>query len=122
MPLVKTFEEACEHLQLDAAKVIPDFSAYPVRHQAAMTAHGKLVIIAEALNEGWQPDWTNYGQYKYYPWFEMGGPAGVGFSDTHYDHWHSHTFVGSRLCFKTASLAKHAGTQFEELYKDYFTL
>lgn len=121
MPLIKTFEEACGHLLLDPATAIPDFSCYPERHQKAMIAHSKLVLIAEALNDGWQPNWENSRQYKYYPWFSM-STAGVGFSCTYYVSWNSHSCVGSRLCYKTSDIAKYAGTTFLDIYNDYFTL
>ena len=87
-----------------------------------MLAHYKLCVIAEALNEGWKPDWSNWNQYKYYPWFEMGSPSGVGFSYDGYGNWASLSIVGSRLCFKSRELATYAGKQFEELYKEYFVL
>ena len=122
MKKIKTFEDACKALGLDPKKSLPDFSGYPEKHAKGMIAHAKLVIIAEALNEGWTPDWTDGNWDKYYPWFEMGSPSGVGFSCGDYGHWLSGSSVGSRLCFKSSELAKYAGKQFEQLYKDYFVM
>ena len=115
---IKTFEDACKALSLDVATVIPDFSGYPPKHQAAQIAHSKLVIIAEALNGGWAPDWDNNNEYKYYPYFDME----KGFSFSNYDCIYTFSFAGSRLCFRSAEIAKYAGTQFVELYKDYFVI
>lgn len=120
MEKIKTFEDACKALNLDSEKVLPDFSNYPSHHAKAMMAHAKLVIIAEALNEGGTPDWNNGKYDKYYPWFKMGGSSGSGFSFDSHGGWDSHSDCGSRLCFKTRELAKYAGTQFEDLYKEYF--
>mgnify|MGYP006418984619 CR=1 FL=1 len=122
MSKIKTFEEACEALELDSKKVVPDFSMYPEKHQKAMVAHAKLVIIAEALNEGWQPDWGNSSEYKYELWFYMGGSSGSGFAYYVYDHWLTHSFCSSRLCFKSRELAEYAGEQFKDLYKDYYLM
>ena len=122
MTKIKTFEDACEALELDAKKVIPDFSMFPEKHQKAMVAHAKLIIIAEALNEGWEPDWGNREWDKYYPWFDMGGSSGSGFAYVGYAHWDSASACGSRLCFKSRELAEYAGEQFKELYKDYFLI
>ena len=122
MNKVKTFEEACEALELDSKKVVPDFSMYPERHQKAMVAYAKLVIIVEALNEGWQPDWGNDDQWKYEPWFYMGGSSGSGFAYYFYGDWNSFSFCGSRLCFKSRELAEYAGEQFRDLYKDYYLM
>jgi len=99
------FETSCKGLE-------PDEIAYRM---------AKLVCLA--FNEGWIPDWTNSNQYKYFPWFNMGSSSGVGFSSFVFDFWNSSSAVGSRLCFKSADLAKHAGKLFEqEIYKPLFTI
>lgn len=120
MALIKTFEAACKKLKLDPAKVLPKVSGMPKHHQDAIVAHAKLVIIAEALNEGWKPDWTNSDQYKYYPWFDMESGSGLSFGGCVCDD--SVSGVGSRLCFKTKELAEYAGKQFVLLYTQYFVL
>ena len=120
---IKTFEDACSALGLQP--VLPDVSALPEQHQKAIAAHYKLVIIAEALNNGWKPDWQNMNEYKYYPWFDLEGEdkkTGSGRSYDVYGDANANAAVGSRLCFKTSGLAKYAGTQFEQLYADYFLL
>ncbi|MCH7678507.1 response regulator, partial [candidate division KSB1 bacterium] len=101
---IKTFEDACKVLKIKPD--LPDVSAMPKKHQKALIAHYKLVIIAEALNEGWEPDWSDYNEYKHYPWFEY-SKAGSGFSFVS-SYW-TDTFTrtsGSRLCFKTKALAE----------------
>jgi hypothetical protein len=85
-------------------------------------AYKMLKEIAKAFNEGWVPDWTDSSQGKYYPWFKMGSPSGGGFSCDGCDGWRAGSDVGSRLCYKTADLAKHAGQLFENVYKDFLTL
>lgn len=123
---LKTFEDACQVENLDPKTVIPDFSSYPKQDQKAMVAHAKLVIIARAANrlandgEEWAPDWSNYDQWKYYPWFEMRGSSGFRFHA--HAHWYANSHVGSRLCFISREVAIHVGKQFEPLYKDYFLL
>ncbi|MEM8564916.1 MAG: hypothetical protein AAGF85_00550 [Bacteroidota bacterium] len=83
-------------------------------------AYRLLKLLAKSLNEGWEPDWDDRSQYKYYPWFEMGGSSGFRFFD--YDFWLSCSGVGSRLCFKSRKLAEHAATAFQDLYKDYMLI
>jgi hypothetical protein len=117
---IKTFEDACKVLNLDAATVIPDFSLFPEADKEAMIAHAKLIIIAKAINGDWTPDWTNGQWDKYYPWFVMGSPSGGGFSYYDYDLWYTISYVGSRLCFESSEKAKYAGNQFQDLYKAYF--
>jgi hypothetical protein len=79
-----------------------------------------LKMLAVTLNEGWTPDWSDSNQYKYYPWFEMGGSSGFRFNDC--GGWGSHSPVGSRLCFKTRELAEHAGNNFTEVYKQFMVI
>jgi hypothetical protein len=99
------FETSCKGLE-------PDEIAYRM---------AKMVCLA--FNEGWLPDWANSNEYKYYPWFVMGSSSGVGFSYYDYGNWSTFSVVGSRLCFKSADLAKHAGKLFEqEIYKALFTI
>jgi len=123
MDKIKTFEDACAALNLKP-ELLPDVSALSEKHRKALTAHYKLIIVAEALNEGWQPNWNDSDEYKYFPWFEIEAndenPSGFGFSRTFYVRWRAGTAVGSRLCFKTRELAEYAGKQFSELYKEYF--
>jgi hypothetical protein len=92
MPKIKTFEGACKALGIDAKK-LPDVSMLPADHQDAIIAHYKLVIIAQALNEGWKPDWSDYNQYKYYPWFNVRSGSGLSYFD--FVGWTTH--CGCRL-------------------------
>lgn len=76
-------------------------------------------LICKSLNEGWEADWNDDGQYKYYPWFKM---SSSGFRYDGFDYWHSFSHVGSRLCFKSSELAKYAGTQFTAVYENFMTI
>jgi hypothetical protein len=119
MPKIKTFAGACKALGMDA-KNLPDVSMLPHDQQEAIIAHYKLVIIAQALNEGWKPNWSDYNEYKYYPWFNMRSGSGLSYFD--YVYWVTLTLVGSRLCFKSRELAEYAGKNFKKLYEQYFLL
>jgi hypothetical protein len=121
---IKTFEDACKVLNLDPSTTLPDVSMLPEIHQKAITAHCKLVLIAQALNlnqdgSQWKPDWDDDDQFKYYPWFVMGS-SGFRFID--YVLYYGSSDAGSRLCFRDSEVAQYAGEQFQELYSDYFLL
>ncbi len=122
MNKIKTFEDACEKLGINPEKIKLSYPEQINHHAKAFVAHIKLVIIIEALNDGWKPDWTNGKWDKYYAWFKMGGSSGVDFSYFDYDSWESDSIVGSRLALKSSDLAEYAGNQFESLYKEYFVL
>ncbi|MCT4151322.1 hypothetical protein HZP59_08765 [Elizabethkingia anophelis] len=116
---VKSFEDACQLLGIEPK--IPEVSFLPEKHQKAITAHYKLMIITEALNEGWTPDWSNWNERKYYPWFEMSDSSGR-FSFNSSDSQYSHSACSARLCLKTWELANYIGEYFIDLYKDYFII
>jgi len=98
--MIRSFPEACKKLKLNPAKVLPRIAGMPKRHQKAIIAQAKLVIIAEALNEGWKPNWDNTSEWKYYPWFWMDKP-GFRFNDSICAGTYAGAGAGSRLCFKT---------------------
>jgi len=83
-------------------------------------AYRLLKLLAVSLNEGWTPNWSNYNEYKYYPWFELDGSSGFRYGG--YDRRHSGSAVGSRLCFKSRELAEYAGKQFIEVYKQFMLI
>ena len=119
---IKTFEDACKALNVDAT--ILNVENVPTKHQAALAAHYKLVIIAEALNGGWQPNWKNHSERKYMPWFDVissdENGSGLGLSFDVVGYRGTYTFIGSRLCFVSEEVAEYAATQFKELYEAYY--
>lgn len=125
MAQIKTFAQACKIAKVDSKK-LPDVSMLPKKHQKSFIAYFKLIIIAQAINEGWEPDWNNSNEYKYTPWFEVKAdkkrPAGFGFSAAGYGTWRTFTAVGSRLCFKSRELALYAGKTFTDIYIDYLLI
>jgi hypothetical protein len=96
------------------------------KNMLAVVAFLKLSLISRAMNclandgQIWQPDWSNTNEYKYYPWLKY--VAGSGFSGSGFDFGGAGTVVGSRLCFKTSEMARHAAVHFKDLYNDLFTL
>ena len=74
----------------------------------------KLTIIAMVLNEGWKPNWSNQNEYKYYPWFRYEGRSFVFHFVTGF--YPTIAGGGSRLCFKTSTLAEYMGKQFIDIY------
>jgi len=118
---IKTFEDACTKLSI----VVPEFitSEDANGDGKAVVAFQKLIIIARALNDGWVPDWSDYSQWKYWPWFNHNDTSAVGgFSYCDCEHDSSYSYVGSRLCYSSSEIAKYAGTQFLDLYRDFQTL
>lgn len=129
---VKNFNDVCTALGTSEAAfnewlakiglVIPaeqsDEDDPMVKHIKAAIATIKLRMIAQVLNEGWTPDWSDYDQYKYTPYFEA-NEDNTGLVFCTVDRWYTITRVGSRLCFVSRDIARYAATQFVEIYNDF---
>ena len=98
---VKTYEDACRVLGIDTKT--PELPNIPERDRRGVTAYYKLIIIARALNEGWEPDWKDREQDKVVPYFHFDreNNTTAGFAYAHTSHAPSFTLAdfGSRLCF-----------------------
>jgi hypothetical protein len=117
---VKTFSDACNLLGIKGDVMKANVNDDLLNDAASISAYVQLIIITRALNEGWQPDWTDSSQYKYLPWFKHKSGFGLSFGDAVI--WFTTTFVCSRLCFKSRELAEYAAKQFADLYNDYLTI
>lgn len=111
---VKSFEDACKELGVRTSDIV--LSSDDVDE----SAYKKLKVITLALNEKWRPDWTNTGEVKYYPWFDLSSGSGLSFNGVVAQD--STSFVGSRLCFKSRELAEYAAGHFLDIYTDFFII
>lgn len=149
---VKTFEDACKELGEDH-KLVQQFKAIQeaIAEDKEATAYFKLGIITAALNEGWEPDFTNDDEYRYYPYLciwtkeeledkdeawkddhnlqlclcvgssSHGANCGLAFADS-YEAWSdAHALFSARIAHKTEKLAIYSGKQFTELWTNYTT-
>ena len=149
---VKTFEDACKELGEDH-KLVQQFKAIQeaIEEDKEATAYFKLGIITAALNEGWEPDFTNDDEYRYYPycllytkeeiekkddewkdehnlqlWLGGGGSSNGSYCGlavaSSYGAWSiANARVSARLAHKTEKLAIYSGKQFTELWANYYT-
>ena len=93
------------------------------KHIEALVALNRLFTIADAWNkeDGFVPDFSDWNQNKWYPWFIYDKDA-AGFVDAYANNAPTiaNANIGSRLCFKTSERAKQFGKQFAELYNKVF--
>ena len=108
-----------------------------------LEAYLQLRVICAALNEGWEPKFTE-DEARWYPWFWLytqdeinnmdeqekqdrhlistgdyeTGYAGFAFAVS-LDAPSYPTYVGSRLCLKNEALAVYCGKQFIDLWADF---
>lgn len=147
---VKTFEDACREL----GEEHPFVSAYTawIKHeefddQEDILAYMKLRIICTALNEGWEPQFTE-DEWRYYPWNILWTEeelseksdewktdrhlistgeyqtdyAGLASADSHNAPSSTLAYFGSRLCLKSDTLAVYCGKQFINIWADFYLI
>lgn len=117
---IRTYEEACQVQGIEPLK-LSHFSFLPEKDRESALAHNQLTVICRVLRGDWVPDWSDYNQRKWYPWFEK-SDSGFGFSITGYDLWYTTTNVGSRLCFPSEEMARYAGKTFESIYNKLMSI
>lgn len=150
---IKTFEDACrelgeEHPLIQAYRQLLEIATcedYMRETFGADTvSYLKLRIICAALNEGWEPKFTE-DEWRYYPWFWLytqdeindmnedektdrrlmstgdyqTGYAGLACAPSTYAPSPAATLVGSRLCLKSDTLAVYCGKQFIDIWADF---
>lgn len=115
---IKSYEAACKALGL---KPISDevFNAFQKEDRKTMAAYHKLAVITRAINEGWQPDWSNHDERKYEPYMYTNN-AGLACANANNATSDAYSDIGSRLCFRDNERVTFAVKTFGELYKDYF--
>lgn len=109
------------HVKLDdVANLVSEVNP---KHIKALIAYNRLCTIAQAWNkaDGFEPDFSNTSQYKYFPWFEYSrDAAGFVYAGTNYAATAALASIGSRLCFMTRERAEQFGKQFIDLWNDVF--
>ena len=104
----------------DIARLVNEINP---KHLEALIAINKLFTIAEAWNkaDGFVPDFSDFEQKKWYPWFKYDKDAAeFVFAHTDITRSYGTACIGSRLCFKTEERARQFGEQFIELYNKAF--
>ena len=89
----------------------------------ALIALNRLFTIAEAWNkeDGFVPDFSDWQQDKWFPWFSYDKDAAVFvYGNTLNAPETAFAVVGSRLCFKSYARAAQFGKQFADLYNKAF--
>ena len=149
---IKTFDDACNELERmaekgddTAANLLSDYESNCNNILVKQTlATMKLSIIAYALNEDWEPQFTT-DEYRYYPWFNLytqeeidrmdeekkkklwlfggssgdGADCGLAFAYSSGAWSGSGAGVSARLAMKSENLAVYFGQQFIDIWADY---
>ena len=149
---IKTFEDACNELGEENVLVqayrTAEFNTSGNQNDVSdVVAYLKLRVIAEALNEGGEPQFTT-DECRWYPWFylytqeeidkmdeekkkklwlfggnsDSGSYCGLAVEFSHCAWSTSVSYLSARLAVKSGALAKYFGQQFIDIWSDYVAL
>lgn len=141
---IKTFDDAMEELGEDHPLVKEYNALCDAEVTENMVAYSRLLIVTEALNEGWKPNFVEINT-RYFPYFRiyndeeikeileeekpfvifhskgyMFADGGMRCVEPFADTLFMNGGVGSRLCFKSRKRAEQFGRQFSDLYNKIF--
>lgn len=105
---------------IDNCRILNDFDEYsecnnhiPSKtHAKSIIASCKLMVIAEAMNQGWKPDWNDYSVHKFVINFDFQLKKIDSFGFVCYSH--------SPIVFKSQEIAEYCAEKFKDLWYDYF--
>lgn len=110
---IKTLEDA----YIDTGRQKVNFSFLPSDLKEHFENYYNAIVIVEALNEGWTPNWDNGNERKWYPCFIM-SPSAFAFYRSSYVRSAAAAGGGSRLKFKSEELTNYAAKTFPEIWKN----
>ena len=136
---IKTFEDACKHLNLDPNAFYYKFENMPDH----ITALVSLEVIIRALNDGWRHP-LDGKTTVYFPWFWLvssseekehwfkdipesmkvrymrpDGSAGLGYAPSDFAWSLSYSLIGSRLACKSYEIAMYCAETFKSYWESY---
>lgn len=140
---IKTFNDACLMTEGKTAEEWEQENETD-KMDADVLAFLKLRIVCAALNDGWQPQFTE-DEWRWYPWFLLWTEDELADKDDDWKHSHclraindrrttsagfayacstdapsyTYSYFGSRLCLKSEALADYCGHQFIDLWLDF---
>lgn len=149
---IKTFEDALRELGNDHPMVLAYQNTNLRDPEVAednrdIITYLKLRIITAALNEGWEPQFTQ-DEWRWFPWFCLwtdeelaeksdewkenhslidvddfqGEWAGFAYASSNYAPSIADADIGSRLCYQSEALAVYSGRQFADLWADFYLI
>ena len=121
---VQSYEDACQLLGIKPT--YPKFVQCAKIDRPSMIAYHKLIIIIRALNllpngKCWVPDNNKPHESKYRIWWNIIDNK-LGFLNTSNASSIASANIGSRLLFRSRSLAVYCATQFKDLWQDYLII
>ena len=122
---VQSYEDACQLLGIKPT--YPKFVQCAKIDRPSMIAYHKLIIIIRALNllpngKCWVPNFNNRNEFKYELWWYITLNNELGCAYANSVPSNACADFGSRLLFRSRSLAEYCSKQFKDLWQDYLII
>jgi hypothetical protein len=113
MERITSFDDVCREMGVNPKKYICE-SDDP--DDIAANALRQSLLISRCFNADKKEviDWANSNQPKYFHFYKFSPSS--GWSLYYVDHWHTHTYCGSRQAFLDREHAQYAWDTFKEIY------
>jgi hypothetical protein len=116
---LEDYKLACEKLNISSE--LPNVPHLPIGLQNFILSKIMLPILIKAERGDWVPDFNNYSQWKYYPWWDMetygDDTAGSGFSLNGVYCDGTGTCIGAPFVFEHEVTAKEFAEKYIDLYR-----
>ena len=118
MKKIKLFLDACKKLG-KSQDMLPDVSMLDERMQKYLIGLYKLAVIRDAIVDGWEADYKNRNQRKWYAVFIYDSAStSFRFFVAAYDYTFASAGSGARLSFETEEQAIYFGEQFIDIHNE----
>lgn len=112
---IKTFADVCEACGTTEEEFNKKWQEIGFTVEIDIINYEKCKLVAKAINQGWEPNWDNDKEKKWYPWFRLSSE--FGFAASNFSYVYAATYASSRLCYKSKEKSDYAAKQFLEIYK-----
>lgn len=137
MKEIRCINEAIDIIGKDH-QYVKDWEALGTLERNDIQSYLELRIITAALNEGWQPSFSE-DELRFVPWFCLydieeaikrhkigilvdNGKSFMAYVGVNISDNYSRTMYPSHLCFKSREAAEYAAVHFIEKWADYLTM
>ena len=114
--VIKSYEDACLIINRKIL-TINDFNIFDCKDRNFQYYTHRIATIIEALNEGWEPNFNDTNQKKWYPYFDMRNSC-TFFASSYFSWCVTGVGFSGRLYLKNKELSDYLGTHFINEFKN----
>ncbi len=110
---VKNYSGLCKEFEIKELKE-KDFLFLPKEQRSKALAFHQIKTLEKIFNGDWIPNWSNYSEYKWYPYFNVNSSGGLVFFGSGIYGAGFDERVGF---YKSEEISDFIGTHFVDIYE-----